>query len=80
LYKLNANSTANAESTFATFPEIKGDIILKAKYIVPYSSKKRRKYLSNSALHWLQGQTFSVVFLEELRTSKFEFELSDLYQ
>jgi len=80
LYKLNANSTANAESTFATFPEIKSEIISKANHLVPKSSKKRRKYLSNSALHWLQGQTFSVGFLEELRTSKFAFELSDLYQ
>ena len=49
-FKLNAKSTTNAESTFATFQEIKGEIILKANCLVLNSSKKRTKYLSNSAL------------------------------
>ena len=57
-----------------SFAFTKGQIILKANYLVLNSSQKRTKYLPNSALA-TKGQKFLVRFLEELRTSKFAFEI-----
>ena len=51
----------------------KGQTISKVSYLVPNSSKKLTKYLSNSAL--ATTTEFFGSFFEELRTSKFAFEI-----
>ena len=51
----------------------KGQKISKPKYIVFNSSKKRTKYLPDSALA-TSAEVF-LFFLEELRTKKFAFEI-----
>ena len=50
---------------------IKGQLMSKGNYLDLDSSKKRTKYLTNSAL----ATKFQVHFFEELRKGKFAFEI-----
>ena len=55
-------------------PPFKGEIISKENYIVVNSSEKRTKHFSNSALA-SRAEISASFFLEELRISKFAFEI-----